>query len=81
MRKWTELQGRTSTEVLCDEQLLELDVSDLDLPEPLLLGLHVSRCLDKIPFGLLLVVLRQLLGQALKEQALVKLVKLGNLNT
>ena len=73
-RKWTELKGQTSTEVLRDVQLLELDVSVLDLPEPVLLGLSVSRCFDEVPLGLLLVVLRQLLSQALKKQVLVKLV-------
>ena len=55
-------------------------LSFLDLPEPVLLGLSVSRCLDEVPLGLLLVELWQLLGQALKEQVFVKLVELGNLN-
>ena len=77
-RKWTELQGRTSTKVLRDVQLLELDVSVLGLPELLLLGLDVPRCLDEVPLGLLLVLLLELLGQALKEQILVQL---DNLNS
>ena len=66
--------GPISTELLRDKQLLELDVSNLDLPKPVLLGLSVSRCLDELPLGLFLLVLRQLLGQALKEQVLVILV-------
>ena len=66
--------GPNSTDVLRDEQFLELNVSNLDLPEPVLLGLSVSCCLDELPLGLFLLVLRQLLGQALKEQVLVILV-------
>ena len=77
MRKWTELQGRTSTEVLCDEQLLELDVSVPCLPELLLHGLDVPHFLDKVPLGLLLVLLMELLGKGQKEQ----LVQRDNLNT
>ena len=59
-RKWTELQGRTSTEVLRDVQLLELDVSVLGLPNLFLLGLNVPRCLENVPLGLLLVLLLEL---------------------
>ena len=43
--------GPNSNEVLRDEQILKLHVSDLDLPEPVLLGLSVSCCLDKLPAG------------------------------
>ena len=50
-----KLQGQTSIEVP-DElvNLLDLDISVLDLPELILLGLSVSCCLDKVPLGLLL---------------------------
>ena len=58
-------------------QLLDLDVSVLDLAKPgFLRGLNVL-CLDKVPLGLLLVLLQSFLGQALKEQVFVQL---GNLN-
>ena len=43
--------GPTSTEGLRDVQLL-------GLPEPVLLGLNVPRCLDNVPLGLLLVLLQ-----------------------
>ena len=76
-RKWTELQGRTSTELLGVVLLLELDVSSLGLPEPVLLGLSLPRCLDNVPLGLLLVLLQDLLGQALKERKLVNLCSLA----
>ena len=46
--------------------LLELDVSVPSLPELLLLGLNVPHCLDEVPFGLLLVLLLELLGQAVR---------------
>ena len=65
------------TKVLCDEQLFELDVSVPGLPELLLHGLNVPRCLDKVPLGLLLVLLMELLGKGQKEQ----LVQRDNLNT
>ena len=49
-------------------QLLQLDVSVLGLPSPLLrCRLSVLRCLDVNPLGLLLVRQQQLLGQAVKE--------------
>ena len=49
-----------ATEVPDDvRQLLLPDVSDLDLPEPLLtVGLRGFRCLDEVPLGLLLVLLQ-----------------------
>ena len=49
-----------TTEVPDDVRLLpEPDVSVLDFPEPLLsVGLRVFHCLDEVPLGLLLVVLR-----------------------
>ena len=52
--------GRTSTEVPdMLVQLLEPDVSVLDLPEPLPpVGLCVPRCLDDVSLGLLLVLLQ-----------------------
>ena len=71
--------GSNNTEDLDDEQMLFLlDDSVPGLPEPVLLRrLNVPRCLDKLPLGLLLVLLQLLLGQALKVQ---ELVQLGNLN-
>ena len=47
------------TEVPDDVQLVQLNDSVLGLPEPLLsFGLSVFCCLDKVPLGLLLVLLR-----------------------
>ena len=65
--------GLNDTKDLDDEQLLVLlDDSVPGLPEPVLLcGLNVLRCIDKLPLGLLLVLLQLLLGQALKLQELV----------
>ena len=65
--------GPNSTEVLRDVQLLELGVSILNLPKLFLLGLNVPVCLDEVLLGLLLVLLLELRGQALKEQVLVQL--------
>ena len=70
--------GPNFTEVLPDEQLLELDGSVPGLPELLLLRLDVPRCLDQVSLGLLLVLLLVLLEQALKEQILVQLDNLNN---
>ena len=57
--------------VLHDLQLLELDVSVPGLPE-----LDVPRCLDEVSLGLFLLLLLELLAQALKKQ-LVQLDNLG----
>ena len=58
-------------------QLFQLYVS---VPVSFFGRLGVLRCLDDVPLGLLQVRQQQLLGQALKEQKLVNLLQLGNLN-
>ena len=75
------LQGQTPPRFCLLEQLLQLDVSVLGLPSPLLwCRLSVLRCLDVVPLGLLRMRQQQLLGQALKERKFVNLVQFGNQN-
>ena len=58
MRKLGQSYGWNDNGIPDEEQLVQLDDSVPGLPEPVLLGLDVPVCLDDVPLGFLLVLLR-----------------------